>query len=408
MNRRKLMEHHIPEAYRESNVPYPENGRITIAVDGWTKRGNEELYGVTVSVAGKEYLHDVIPLKGTSATAANLFELVDASIKNIKKKSIVGIVTDSAPNAQLFRRKFVENYKHVVDIPCIVHVLNIFCKKLLSSSGFKDVISDALRINASFTKSNKLSERLRAVRVDEGNKSYALGTVATTRFATMYCCLQKLVQFEQEVRAVAQSPDIIWGRNGDEKLIGDDVFWMKTKEICTIIKPVYEVLRNFESNKLKMSDSFVFFYYITKHLIRYSSTSPFFSQYFGEICEVCTIIMKKYITKPIILLSTYLDLNYNVKFNKATVEIIKNAYITYVTNFIGNDERYLSLYISQFDQFALDRNSLPKDVWKSNNENRRLVCLVASMLLDVVPHSMSCERSFSIMGWINSPRRSIP
>lgn len=70
------------------------------------------------------------------------------------------------------------------------------------------------------------------------------------------------------------------------------------------------------------------------------------------MCETGSIIMTNN-TKPIIVISTYLNLSYNVVFNKATVVKLSN-------------ERY----VSQFDQFTRNSKSFPKHVWKG--------CLVAN------------------------------
>ena len=70
-------------------------------------------------------------------------------------------------------------------------------------------------------------------------------------------------------------------------------------------------------------------------------------------------------------------------------------------------------------QFKLFRNGVEPygaaasgdcgNFWKlvaANGEDSKVLSNIAIRILSIIPHSMATERAFSIMGWLNSPRRS--
>ncbi len=404
ISRRKLMEF-IPEFYDSTKTVIP--GYITLTLDGWTKRGNEEIYGINLTTHKEEKLHDILALKGEAATSANLLNLVEQHTTSINYRLIVAFVTDGARNMTLLRRLFTERYPHVMHITCIVHSLNLLCKSILDNDSFKDTISKVLSINASFNKSNKLSEKLKQLRFDGGNKQYTLTSIASTRFCTIYLCAEKLVSFQNDIKKVSSDPDIKWTDKITKNLIADDVFWSEARELCNIIKPIYEILKYFESKKVTLSDCFINFYLAIIQTIKYLTSSACFSGSTSSVYNIISQMCKNYIQDDIFLLCTFLDPTYNIKFNDVTIKRIKNKFIKYVCSWcVEGDDSSKSMFIEHFNSYCEIRDIIDNKYWEKQEKNTYLVGLIAKKLLAIVPHSMACERSFSIMGWINSARRN--
>lgn len=166
-------------------------------------------------------------------------------------RKILAVVSDGAPNVACFRRYFREKHPHLLELTCVVHSFNLISKAVLEYPTLETVVKNVLTITASFTKSNKLSERLKIDRLEAGHKQTKLATVASTRFCSVYSCAERLVTFESSVRKVANLPDMKWTRKDVKTIVDDDVFWADARELCGIMKPIFEVLKAFESKKVR-------------------------------------------------------------------------------------------------------------------------------------------------------------
>ncbi|VEU22714.1 DEKNAAC103769 [Brettanomyces naardenensis] len=200
--RRKLVNAYLPRLFSEiPPLKVDSESVITLSIDGWTKRGSENLYGISMSADGEERLLKLIPLEEKSATAEELLKYLREVCKDIEMEHIGAVVTDGASTVKKMRECFVAMNPSVVEFTCCVHKMNKLCEGLMQLEAFKSVKKRSLSLNGSIVKSNKLSAALRRLTEQHARngKIRSLEIFSHTRFSTVHACLRRLLLLQQEV-----------------------------------------------------------------------------------------------------------------------------------------------------------------------------------------------------------------
>ena len=379
---------------------------VTLSIDGWSTAKKESLYGVVATLEdGTEYLVDAILLGSESASADNLFRSLDSIISRIGHKNIIAIASDGARNMSSLKRMVSVHYPNIIGVTCFVHSLNLLCISIFKNEYMTEIFSKVSRIIESFARSNKLTSKLKEAQ--QGLPvNIGLAPLAGTRFSSCYKCVYNLYANEDAVKSVSRDVDL---KSDLKSSIEDDLFWTNLKDIVNIFEPLDTAIKLCESSTLRLSDVF---YYICK-----ISLSVVISMR-DRMCVLATKIeastsdailnmMEKYLTNPLLHLITILDCKYSVEFSSCTIELVRDYLKTHLIN-RGANISLVERCVADFDKFINNKEKCTgissTSFWDRNATYPSLWPLALSFF-KIVGNSMSCERTFSKMGWISALRR---
>ena len=414
LGRRHLMENLMYDylATIEANMieKLQEATTVTLSVDGWSTRRHESIYGVEVVLSdGTELLYDVIQLEGAGASSDNLARKLFPIIERIGKRKIVALVTDGARNMTRLRELTSRDYPWIMGFSCIVHSLNIVCCKMFKIHEVQDIFSAASSIIQAFTMSNKLTERLKSVKNEVNCTATSVMALSTTRFSSSFLCLKAL--FDNKDAFIALSGDSTIGLKQELiTSIQDDLFWKNVQDLVKIVEPLSEAIRAAESATFRLSDNF--FHYIKlvfKMLMRINEKSCVIGRTVGAGISRCLLEgFCKYVKSSMTLLVAHLDCRFRTNLEASIIDEIERALLDHCHR-RGANGTLCNRIKDDFRKFSQSNTYLP-DVdplifWEKARQYRSLAPIAASFFR-IVSNSMSCERTFSTMGWLNAPRRS--
>ncbi|VEU22715.1 DEKNAAC103778 [Brettanomyces naardenensis] len=199
---------------------------------------------------------------------------------------------------------------------------------------------------------------------------------------------------------------VAWSNEDAQADANGNELWAHLEEIVSITQPIYDIIEIFESSTMRLSACFVLMYFAEKQVLKRVAESVYYAHLKGEVAMLLEDYFDEYIGSPLFLLATFLDTNFRFAFSIDTQKVVRNEYQRYVRAWTGSDEK-TAMALLTFDLFAGDRDKLPYDYLSGQVENQYgNVLAVARRILGIVPHSMSCEGSFSTLGWLNGQRRS--
>ena len=145
-SRRNLVEQIMPallKAHEEhiASMLVPEK-LVTIALDGWSTRANEGIYGISLCFPdGKETLYCGVATGSERVTGRFLANMLVPIIETIGPKRVLELTTDSAANCKLLRSLIKDEFGHIYSFDCFVYILNTLCKDLLGVGYFRTTIA---------------------------------------------------------------------------------------------------------------------------------------------------------------------------------------------------------------------------------------------------------------------------
>jgi hypothetical protein len=130
---------------------------FTMLWDGWTDCSGTSIYGLSLLFDyDKSEIVDIVKMSDVRHTATNQmleiesrFEQTQIPIGNVKV-----IVTDSPSVMLKLRRDMCTKYKHMIGLPCALHVLNTLCKDICKDRFASSNIKSMCRIVNFFTGSH--------------------------------------------------------------------------------------------------------------------------------------------------------------------------------------------------------------------------------------------------------------
>ncbi|GFP92431.1 hypothetical protein PHJA_001387300 [Phtheirospermum japonicum] len=168
---------------------------------------------------------------------ANLiFKLLDEVVEEVGEDIVVQVVTDNASNYKLAGKKLMEKRTRLWWTPCASHCIDLMLEKIESLPQHKNALL-------------KAKKRKHAGR--------DLLRPAATRFATAYLTLQSILDMRQPLESMFASVE--WSQSSysrkDEgkavkKIIFDRAFWLSVAYAIKTTKPLVQVLRMTDSEKM--------------------------------------------------------------------------------------------------------------------------------------------------------------
>jgi hypothetical protein len=266
-------------------------------------------------------------------------------------------------------------------------------------------------------RSNKLPTMLRNYAKDAETTFRALAPIAKTRFSTIYDCLPPLSDARSLLRALSKDhPELINGENADT--IEDDELFIEIAQMISFLRPIYELIKKSEASQFSPADCYLGCLLLLGNIRNLLTGGKLAAQTTRLISEKYLSRLSEILRQKIFLLAFSMDPRY------LTLELSDegmNDCIEALTRYAKDlklSENLIPDIISAFRRF---RHRLPpydipwqtdetaKSYWKIlglQKECCQPFVAIAIYLFSMSPHSMSCERTFSIMGWLNAPRRA--
>lgn len=379
---------------------------LSLSIDGWTTHTSESIYGVMgILPDGREVFLEAIQMGSTSATAENLFQHLKPIIELVGSSKISSLITDGAANMTALKRTVQFNYPHIKGIKCLVHSLNILCTSYFKIEPLKKLFNECSEIISAFKKSNKLMGYLKDIKTDLGEPSQSFVDLSSTRFATCYLCMAGLIANKNALISLCRTFPL---KEHLQDLILDELFWKSVTDVATTIAPLYDTIKMCESPIFRPSDAFfsVLKLVFSQILSLQDKTFLLANDIQSHISVCLTKIVSSYLEDPLIILAVLLDNRYKPKLSDDLVQQSKETLIAYTRSFGASEGLVERIMIDYSKYLSLETDaSLEPTIFWSSKEYKSLGPL-AKRLMGMVMNSMSCERLFSLMGWISSLRRS--
>jgi hypothetical protein len=155
-------------------------------LDGWTDISGNSVYAIMLKKGSDKFFLNTLELLHERHTSDNIFTALDKSVTDsgVDWTQIIAVTTDSPSVMKKLRETIQKNHRHVVGIPCALHVLNLLAKDIAEHDFMKDVVKDCQRLVAFFTKSSFWNEEIQAFQKRE-NLPHGLSTFCKTRWFSL-------------------------------------------------------------------------------------------------------------------------------------------------------------------------------------------------------------------------------
>jgi hypothetical protein len=197
-----------------------------------------------------------------------------------------------------------------------------------------------------------------------------------------------------------------------KNIIRDEIWWINLKNVADLMKPIYHLIKFSESSTFRLSDSYVGILRMVYNIMNISEASHFGRAISKDIHNILSIRLDLMLKDDIFMVATFLDHRYNlINWSQSARARILKRLLEYLKGYNASEEELHQTRL-QFEKL-IPRKDLDKFIdstsfWKSSKilQNFPNLAIAAVYLDSVVTNSMSCERSFFIFGFLNSPRRN--
>ena len=132
---------------------------ITIAMDGWTDITGKSIYAVIAMSSSEECILSIEDLSSLQHTAYNLKQYLTSTIfqhNYINPNYILAVVTDTPRVMEKMKSEIQKDYKNIIPLKCILHVLNLVSKDIAHHETGREIIKDNSKMINFFKSSHML------------------------------------------------------------------------------------------------------------------------------------------------------------------------------------------------------------------------------------------------------------
>ncbi|GBC43564.1 ribonuclease H-like domain-containing protein [Rhizophagus irregularis DAOM 181602=DAOM 197198] len=361
-------------------------------------RGNNLWAFILLTPSRKEYLLQLEDLSKNSHTAEYLSNVINDIICKVGISKIVAIVSDNAANVASARRIITNEHPSIINIRCIAHCINLISSDIVKVDQVKCLVKRANILTRYFKNSTLASTWLKEAIDAKNIAGGGLKTYIKIRWTTVHKFLDN---HEREISNEAVKA--ILKKRG----FFDDICILS--DILELIKKAILML---EGSNVTLADCYL-------HLLRIAA---FFKSMptddYKELRNSCiSIFNKRYkeFDEDIYLLGFFLHPKYRghgirdnqfERLRKCALRIWKNLghkknsgleLDAQLRAYFDNSEPYNTSYSVHDTAYH----------WWNSIVDRKFSSLsrLAKVIFSITPHSASCERLFSAMGWLFGRRR---
>ncbi|XP_028181280.1 uncharacterized protein LOC114368128 [Glycine soja] len=230
----------LMKGHREQWVKYG----CTIMSDAWTDQKQRCIINFLVnSLAGTMFLKSV---DGSDfvKTCENLFELLDAIVKEVGEENVVQVVTDNESNYVLTDKLLEDKRKHIYWTPCAAHCIDLMLEDIEKLPLIRKTIRRAINLVGFIYAHSSTLNLLRNC-----TNKMELVRHAVTRFSTSYLTLERLHKEKANIRKMFISDEWILNKLSKEpkgkeaaKVVLMPSFWNSVVYTLKVMAPLVKVL----------------------------------------------------------------------------------------------------------------------------------------------------------------------
>jgi hypothetical protein len=330
---------------------------------------------------------------------------------------IISIVSDNAANMVKGRQLAIQKpeLSHVFEIRCYMHAFGLVMGGAVSHAWAKQIIAKTQQIVNYFQASHQPSDKLKEFSADLNIKT-TIKSSNSTRLTSVYICLHSVHTLHAAFMSiVAKCPETV-SRREVLDLLKDKQFWMNLEKMVAFLKPFSDCVVNIQSSVANMADVTRYWIYLSNAIENNESETP--QEYHEHVISMFRLRSLE-MSSAIGRLALCLDPRYRtVAYHNAGA---LNTLLLCAANIFKKRKRgigkgqtlmkQLLNYLNNTDPFpSYSFGGYNFDVitwWKSlDPEQTGELQWLVEYLYCIVPHAAAPERTFSLMGWVQSKQRN--
>ncbi|GET66710.1 ribonuclease H-like domain-containing protein [Rhizophagus irregularis DAOM 181602=DAOM 197198] len=320
-------------------------------------------------------------LSKNSHTAEYLSKVINDIICKVGISKIVAIVSDNAANVAGARRLITNEYPSIINIRCIAHCINLISSDIVKVDQVKCLVKRANILTRYFKNSTLASTWLKEAIDAKNIAGGGLKTYIETRWTTVHECTSSVYRLKDALLHVLDNHEREISNEAVKAILKKRGFFDDIRILSDILEPIKKAILMLEGSNVTLADCYL-------HLLRIAA---FFKSMptddYKELRNSCiSIFNKRYkeFDEDIYLLGFFL----HPKYRELDAQL--RAYF-------DNSEPYNTSY-SVHDTAYHWWNSIVDGKFSSLSR-------LAKVIFSITPHSASCERLFSAIGWLFGKRR---
>ena len=117
------------------------NSIIKIAIDGWSSPQNLSIWSFVIYTPDhKQYLYELRDLSSESHTAQYIATQIEEIMNKVGSFRFSALVSDGASNVSGARKIITDKFKHIINLCCIAHCINLVTKDIIQHNYAKSLI----------------------------------------------------------------------------------------------------------------------------------------------------------------------------------------------------------------------------------------------------------------------------
>ncbi|GET57369.1 ribonuclease H-like domain-containing protein [Rhizophagus irregularis DAOM 181602=DAOM 197198] len=319
-------------------------------------------------------------LSKNSHTAEYLSKVINDIICKVGISKIVAIVSDNAANVAGARQIITNEYPSIINIRCIAHCINLISSDIVKVDQVKCLVKRANILTRYFKNSTLASTWLKEAIDAKNIAGGGLKTYIETRWTTVHECTSSVYRLKDALLHVLDNHEREISNEAVKAILKKRGFFDNIRILSDILEPIKKAILMLEGSNVTLADCYL-------HLLRIAA---FFKSMptddYKELRNSCiSIFNKRYkeFDEDIYLLGFFLHPKYR------ELDAQFRAYF-------DNSEPYNTSYSVHDTAYHW---------WNSIVDGKfSFLSRLAKVIFSITPHSASCERLFSAMGWLFGKR----
>ncbi|CAH1770183.1 3189_t:CDS:2, partial [Entrophospora sp. SA101] len=361
----------------------------------------------------KEFLYCISDFSSASHTGEFLAEEINKIIECIGPKKVAAIVSDNGANIAKARRIVTSKYKHIINVRCIAHCINLISKDVIAHKFAKNLISKANIIVKYFKKSSLANSLLKSQIEKHRIQGGIIKSYVKTRWTSVHECLDSIIRLKRCLEEIRDEHSTSISNNSVISILRSRAFFEDVGYLANTLLPIKLAILEVEGRSTNLADCYISLLRIAA-VIRNLPSNDY--KFFRNHC--ISVFNKRYkeFDDPIYLLAFFLHPAYKgngVKYGQF-YNIVSHAGSIWKS--LGKNRESWESLSTQLRLYKLqkDDNGVPNvysapytpnqdtvmSWWNTCEANPKHLQQLALRIFSITPSSASCERMFSTLGWL--------
>jgi hypothetical protein len=403
----------------KERIDSTETPMLTLVTDSWTNNRQESLTNfVLVTPAGEAFFHSAEPSGQESHTAEYLAAGIDKVLQDVGPHKFNAICTDTAANIKAAVRNVVwrPDFKHIHQVGCTSHQLNLAIGDLLKSEPWKTTCARATQVATWFRNHHTPLALLRSLQLQQKGKEISLQVPVATRWQSNAACFRSLLKSKDALQEVIAKldvrPYIERSRTGVEvrNTVQSEAFWGDLDDLQSVVKPFVKAIIKYETNLPQLSRIWTDYQHLTK--VALSQARP---ETRDEVVRKLEARWAK-IQTPVMLLAAMLDVGLPPDRRIKVDSECQSIALQWLQERYSPTEgaKIYAQLLLFFNKAGMFQNPGYWDAELLKQVHARIwwtqfdceLSVLAQELLSIMPSSGAAERNWSTFGFIHSKLRN--